>query len=154
MSTKSRNSIVVRRAYIIIFCLVMISGCSSQPARYQDAPVRDQRIIIPLSQVSDGNVHFYTYRHAGRSINFFVRTDSKGTISTYFDACYTCYRHKKGYRQEGGDIICNECNMKFGLADQKWEEINGCDPISLKSSLEEHSLVIDTAVIEKGAKLF
>jgi uncharacterized membrane protein len=61
---------------------------------------------------------------------------------------------KKGYLQEGPEIICNECNMKFRLEDEKWEEKDGCNPIYLKSYIENNSLVIDTAVIEKGAKLF
>jgi uncharacterized membrane protein len=155
MSTESRNSIVVCTACSIIFCcLVIFSGCSKQSAQYQDAPLRDGRISIPLSQVNDGKVHFYTYSHSGKRINFFVRTDGKGTISTYFDACYTCYKKKKGYRQEGPDIICNECSMKFGLTEEKWSEKDGCNPILLKSLVEDARLLIDTAVIEKGAKLF
>jgi uncharacterized membrane protein len=44
--------------------------------------------------------------------------------------------------------------MKFGLADEKWPEKDGCNPILLKSSIEQNSLIIDTTVIEKGAKLF
>ena len=155
MSGNSRNSIVVYRACSILFCsLISFSGCSKQSAQYQDAPMQDGRISIPLSQVNDGKVHFYTYRHSGKRINFFVRTDGKGTISSYFDACYTCYKKKKGYRQEGEDIICNECSMKFGLAEEKWSEKDGCNPILLKSSREDNRLLIDTAVIERGAKLF
>jgi uncharacterized membrane protein len=141
------------------FCLILyisgiLIGCSRQPVMYQEAPVKDNRIIIPLSRVSDGQVHFFTYKNAGKRINFFIRTDGKGTISSYFDACYTCYKAKKGYRQEGSDVVCNECSMKFGLAEEKWHDKGGCNPIVLKSSLENNTLIIDKAVIEKGAKLF
>jgi uncharacterized membrane protein len=94
------------------------------------------------------------YTQGGRQINFFVRTDAKGTVSSNFDACYTCYKQKKGYRQERPDLICNECRMKFGLSDETWETKGGCDPILLKSTIEGDNLIIEVAVIEKGRKLF
>ncbi len=134
--------------------LVLLSGCGKKLAQYPDAPVHENKIIIPLSDVRDGKAHFYMYKREGRQINFFVRTDAKGTVSSYFDACYTCYKQKKGYRQEGSDLICNECDMKFGLSDETWQAKGGCDPIPLKSTIEGDSLIIETAVIEKGIKLF
>ncbi len=139
---------------IIISLLILLTGCNKQPALYQNAPVKDSRIVIPLNDISDGKVHFYTYGKSGKRINFFVRTDGKGTVSSFYDACFTCYKKKKGYRQEGSDLICKECSMKFGLAEEKWEEKDGCNPIYLKSVIENSSLIIDTAVIEKGFRLF
>lgn len=140
---------------ILLLCsLVVFSGCGKKLAQYEDAPVQDNKIIIPLRDVRDGKAHFFMYTRGGRQINFFVRTDAKGAVSSYFDACYTCYKHKKGYRQEGSDLICNECGMKFGLADETWEAKGGCDPILLKSTVEGDNLIIETAVIEKGVKLF
>ncbi len=139
---------------LFISLLLQLTACSSQPRLYQEVQAKDNRIVIMLDEVSDKKAHYYTYRKSGKRINFFVRTDGKGTVSAYFDACFTCYKKKKGYRQEGSDLICIECSMKFGLAEEKWEEKDGCNPIYLKSVIENNSLVIDTAVIEKGAKLF
>lgn len=139
---------------IVLTLLLLLTGCGKQPALYQNAPVQDNRIVIPLNDVKDGRAHFYTYRKSGKNVNFFIRTDGKGTVSSYYDACFTCYKKKKGYRQEGSDLICSECGMKFGLAEEKWLEKDGCDPINLKSTIEGNNIVIDTAVINKGAKLF
>jgi len=139
---------------VVLSSLVVLSGCSKKLAQYQNALVHDNKIIIPLRDVRDGKAHFFMYTRGGRQINFFVRTDAKGTVSSYFDACYTCYKQKKGYRQEGPDLICNECGMKFGLSDETWETKGGCDPILLKSTIEGDNLIIETAVIEKGMKLF
>ena len=152
MSGSGRSRIAA--CSLLFCCLVMFSGCAKQPAQYQEAPVQGSRISIPISQVNDGNAHFYSYRKSGRHINFFVRSDSKGAVSAYFDACYTCYKKKKGYRQEGENLICNECSMKFGLSEETWSERDGCDPIPLNSAREDNRLLIDTTVIEKGAKLF
>jgi uncharacterized membrane protein len=145
----------VQAAFLAVICCVLLfAGCGRKLSHYREAPVRGDRIVIPLDEVSDGKAHFYTYARGGRQINFFVRTDAKGTVSAYFDACYTCYKQKKGYRQEGPDLVCNECDMKFGLAEEKWQDKSGCDPILLKSTIHGSNLIIDTRVIEKGVKLF
>jgi len=143
-----------RAISVVFMLLLLLAGCGKQPALYKDAPVKESSIVIPLSEVNDGKAHFYSYRKSGKHINFFVRADGKGTVSSYYDACFTCYKKKKGYRQEGTDLICNECSMKFGLAEEKWPDKDGCNPIHLKSAITDNNLVIDTAVIEKGAKLF
>jgi uncharacterized membrane protein len=113
----------------------------------------DGKIIVPIDSVNDGKVHFFTYKKSGKRINFFVRTDGKGNISSHFDACYTCYKNKKGYRVEGTDLICNECNLKFRLADEIWEN-KDCRPIMLRSKMENNNLIIETSLLEKGARLF
>jgi uncharacterized membrane protein len=153
---RGNHCLTIRHAACLLaLCsLILLIGCSKQPALYREAPLKGDSIVIPLSEVKDGNAHFYTYRKSGKRINFFVRTDANGTVSSYFDACFTCYKPRKGYRQEGSDLICNECSMKFGLAEEKWSEKGGCNPIHLKSTITDNSLVIETAVIEKGAKLF
>lgn len=139
---------------LIVMLSLHLTGCGKQPNLYQEATVRDSKIVIALDKVSDRNAHFFTYKKGGKRINFFIRTDNKGMVTSYFDACFTCYKHKKGYHQESANLICNECSMIFGLFEEKWEEKDGCNPIYLKSTLEGSNLVIDTAVIEKGAKLF
>jgi len=105
MSAKSRNSIVVCTACGIIFCcLVIFSGCSKQSAQYQDAPLRDGRISIrSAGSMTERCISILTATPASASTSLSGQTARD--LSTYFDACYTCYKKKKGYRQEGPDII-------------------------------------------------
>jgi len=133
--------------------LFVSSGCSKLPAEYTVIKAEQAVVKIPVKEVSDGKVHFYTYKASGKRINFFVRTDGAGKLSTYFDACFTCYKHKKGYRCEGTDLVCNECSLRFRLAEEKWVH-DGCSPIALTSRIEEGNILIRAADIEKGAKLF
>ncbi|MHB8881270.1 MAG: Fe-S-containing protein [Thermodesulfovibrionales bacterium] len=141
---------------ILALCLLtlFLSGCSSLPAEHTIIREKDGRIQIPVKDVNDGKVHFFTYKKSGERINFFVRTDGKGELSTYFDACLTCHKHKKGYREEGTDLVCNECSMRFGLADQKWDNTAGCSPIMLKSSISNGQIIINKEHLEKGIRLF
>ena len=129
------------------------SGCSNLPAEHTVIKAVQGEVRIPVKDVNDGKVHFYTYKSEGKRINFFVRTDGKGKLSTHFDACYTCYKNKKGYRCEGTDLVCNECNLRFKLAEERWAH-EGCSPISLTSRTQGKDIIIRTDDLEKGGRLF
>jgi uncharacterized membrane protein len=130
-------------------------GCGSKlPAEHQLISASGGEVKIPVSSVNDGKVHFYTYKKSGKRINFFVRTDGTGRLSAYFDACFTCYKFKKGYRCEGTDLICNECRKRFRLADERWMSDEGCSPIELTSRIDKGFIIIMATNIEKGARLF
>jgi len=143
----------------LLFSLFLVSlsfyvpGCSKLPAEHTVIKAEQGEIKIPVNEVDDGKVHFYTYKASGTLINFFVRTDGTGKLSTYFDACFTCYKRKKGYRCEGTDLVCNECNLRFRLAEEKWVH-EGCSPIALTSRIEGGNIIIRTDDIEKGRRLF
>jgi uncharacterized membrane protein len=151
-----KPGVYLSKAVAVIFVTLfpLFAGCSKLPVEHQVVEARGGEIRIPVSEVNDGKVHFYTYRKSGKRINFFVRTDGTGRLSTYFDACFTCYKHKKGYRCEGTDLICNECNEKFRLADERWENNKGCSPIALTSSIGKDFIIIKTGDIEAGERLF
>lgn len=138
----------------LFFVLLFSGGCGKQPAEHEVVVPRDGAIRIPVGKVHDGKVHFFTYKKSGKRINFFIRTDGNDNLSSYFDACYTCYRHKKGYKEEGADLVCNECGLKFRLADERWDNSGGCSPILLTSRTEKDELVIMTGDLEKGQRLF
>ena len=140
--------------YIFLCILFAFTGCSNLPAEHTVVSVRSGEVRLPIKDFSDGKVHFFTYKKDGKRINFFVRTDGKDKLSAYFDACYTCYKYKKGYREEGSDLVCNECNLKFRLAEEHWDTSHGCCPIAVKSRTDGTELVIASKDLEKGEKLF
>ncbi len=112
-------------------------------------------IRIPVRDVSDGGVHFFTYKAEGRRINFLVRTDRTGSLRTHFNACYACYKNKKGYRVEGTELVCNECNLRYNIADETWKHVGmGCSPIPFQSNIKDNELIINLKDIEKGKRLF
>jgi uncharacterized membrane protein len=148
------KSLLTVACFLLALFMAVLGGCSKLPAEYKTLRATDGEVRIPLSEVNDGKVHFYTYKKSGKRINLLVRTDCDGDLSVYFDACFTCYKHKKGYRDEGTDLVCNECSMRFGLADKKWDNTGGCSPILLKSTITDGFITIKTEHIEKGSKLF
>jgi uncharacterized membrane protein len=138
----------------VYLALFFLAACAKRPAEHQVVTPKNGAVRIAVSEVHDGKVHFFTYKKSGKRINFFIRTDGKDNLSACFDACFTCYKHKKGYRQEGTDLICNECNLKFRLAEEQWDTSHGCSPIQLRSRIENGEVVITNDDLEKGARLF
>ncbi|MBD3204443.1 DUF2318 domain-containing protein, partial [Candidatus Woesearchaeota archaeon] len=62
---------------------------------------------IPVSDIT-GSLKKFSYEHEGTMIKYFAVRAQDGNIRTAFDACDVCGGHK-GYRQNGNDVICNNC---------------------------------------------
>ena len=144
----------MRFAFCFLLAVFLISGCSRQVPEYTLVTAGEDVLRIPLSEVNDGRVHFYTYKFDGKNINFFVRTDGTGRLQTHFDACYSCFKYKKGYVVVGNVIVCIACRLKYDLAEEVWDFIGPCAPISLKNYLKKDFLVIKLKRLEKGKELF
>jgi uncharacterized membrane protein len=74
-------------------------------------------------------------------------------IRSAFDTCDVCYKARKGYRQEGNDMVCNNCDQRF-RTDKINEIKGGCNPAPLQRQLIGETLVLSTSDIEKGAWYF
>ena len=94
------------------------------------------------------------YEHDG--IRFFVVKALDGSIKTAFDACDVCYGSKKGYRQEGNNMICNNCGNSYPISGLGTENTKGggCWPGYLPSNIQGQNLIILLSDIEKGKYRF
>ncbi|MFH1834861.1 MAG: DUF2318 domain-containing protein [Methanobacteriota archaeon] len=111
-------------------------------------------LYIPISAINDGIAHFYEFpSQMGKTIRFFVLKSSDGVFRAAFDACDVCYREKKGYRQEGDNMICNNCGRKFPSNLINVEQ-GGCNPAPLTREIVDDNLVIKKSDIELGARYF
>ena len=110
-------------------------------------------VRLPLSTFDDGNAHFYTYMHEGQPIEFFVLKSKDGVVRAAFNACDVCFPAKKGYHQEGDEMVCNNCGSRFPAA-----QINvvrgGCNPSPLTRTIDGDSLVIQVSDLIGGLGFF
>lgn len=111
------------------------------------------QISIPVSKVSDGKAHFFTLASGGADIRFFVLKSKDGVLRAAFDTCDVCYREKKGYRQQGDVMICNNCDMQF-RSEMINEVKGGCNPAPLNRTVTGDRLVIAEADLLRGAWYF
>lgn len=111
------------------------------------------RVAIPASELSE-KARFYEYKTAsGKTVGFFAVRSPDGVYRAALNACDVCFAGKQGYRQEGGDMVCNKCGMRFPSS--KINEVKGgCNPIGLERKVEGDSVVIDARGLEAGANYF
>jgi uncharacterized membrane protein len=145
-STLWKSTAVIVGLIFIIFLFKGGFGLSGKSV--QDS---GKDVLIPLSDISE-KAKFYEYE----GIRYFVIKASDGSIKTAFDACDVCYSSRKGYRQEGNYMICNNCGNKYpidGLGTEN-KRGGGCWPGYLPSSIEGDNLLIKASDIEKGEYRF
>lgn len=126
---------------------------ASVATSYTTAHEENGLVRIPLAGLASGKAGFYTYTAGGMVIKFFVLRKPDGSIGAALDACNACYRAKMGYRQEGPNVICNNCGMAFRPEDVG-VVTGGCNPIPLKSTVAADTLVINAAELEKWKMYF
>jgi len=139
--------------FLAVF-MVFFMGCNSGMPSHPEVRAEGEEVRIPVKEVDDGRVHFFTFRGGRKQVNFFIRMDGTGRLHAHFDACYTCYKYRKGYRTEGTEIVCNECGEKFRLAEEVWHDVGGCVPVDLPHTTGNGMIIIKVKDLERGEKLF
>ncbi len=110
-------------------------------------------VNLKVSDVDDGQAHYFTFATDRGDIKFFVVKSVDGVMRAAFDACDVCYKEKKGYRQEGDFMICNNCDQQF-RTDLVNEVKGGCNPAPLARRVNGGHLTIAQADILKGGWYF
>jgi high-affinity iron transporter len=110
----------------------------------------DGKVTIPLSQVSDGDLHRYAAKENGMEVRFWLFQKPDGKVITVFDACEIC--GPVGFYKGPGGVVCKNCaapinGQSVGMA-------GGCNPIPLKAQLTSDSVVITETDMAAGSKFF
>ena len=114
---------------------------------------QDGKIRFAAADFTDGKAKFYRFNGRSGPVDFFVVRSLDGVIRTAFDTCDVCYRERKGYRQEGNDMVCNNCDQHF-----RTDLVNvvkgGCNPAPLRRQQMGGDVVLAANDIEQGAGYF
>ena len=158
--TKSRTTLILIAVAVIIIAVaayfVINNGSSDKPSSTTVASdskaTESTDIRIPLADLSS-KAKFFDYKLADKPMRFFVLKSSDGVYRAALDACDTCYHAKKGYHQEGDDMICNNCGLHFHSA-QINEVHGGCNPVGLPRAVDGDQLVIKVSDLESRKQYF
>ena len=138
-------------AVAAVAVVAMNRGAAAQTTTTQ-APAGGD-VKIALADVNDGKAHFYSYDAGGTEVKYFVLKSSDGTVRAAFDACDVCFAQKKGYHQEGDEMVCNNCGRRFPST--KINEVQGgCNPSPIERTVKGQDLVIQTAALQTGVQYF
>lgn len=147
----------MKKAWIGIIA-VLVAGVFFAKVGLFDSSVAEapasEEIRILLSEISE-TATWHEYTSGGTVIRFFVVKAGDGSIKTGFDACDFCYKERKGYRQEGQYMVCNNCGNKYPITGLGTEnKTGGCWPGYLPSHVDGDYLVMKVSDIEKGRWMF
>jgi uncharacterized membrane protein len=120
-------------------------AAAPSPARMLTA--EDHQVRIPLSDLTDSSLHFYTADVDGSVIRFLVIHKLNGDYSAALDACQIC--GTAGYRQEGQSVICRNCGAAIYIP--SIGQSGGCNPISVKSRAEGGEVIVDLSALGEAA---
>lgn len=135
-----------------ITLLFILSGCQAPETRYPVPPVSGADVRINVADLQNEQVRFYSYPTGGKQVNFFVLRISD-QVSSFLDACVTCYRKKQGYAQEDALVVCRACGKRYSVH-QLEQGLGGCFPIKLEGRLQGKEYFIPVSAIERSAPRF
>lgn len=154
MATNRTNKVV----WAVIFTVALLIGAVSVFAfslgKNEKVKVSNGTITVPVSKLADGKAHFYRLEDGGKEIAFFAVKASDGTYKTAFDACDSCFRAKKGYKQQGDKLNCDNCNQKFAINRLGPNATGGCNPGYLPHHLNSGTISIKADDLKYGARYF
>lgn len=111
-------------------------------------------VSYALADFSDGKVKFYEHLTAeGIKIRYFLVKAPDGTVRSAFDACDSCWPAGKGYKQDGNEVICNNCRMRFPM-EKVGVVKGGCNPSPLAAKTDSARITIKVSDIEAGKTYF
>jgi high-affinity iron transporter len=107
-------------------------------------------VSIPLSQVSDGDLHRYVVREQGTDVRFLLYQKPDGKVVAVFDSCQIC--GPVGFFKGPNGVVCKNCAAPINP--QSVGTPGGCNPVPLHSSATADAIVIQEADLLTGASMF
>jgi len=134
--------------------LVLGWGCGGSAPEHQMVVAEEGAVRLQRATVDDGGVHFFTFLHDGKNVNFLIRRDGNGALHSHLDACYSCYKYKLGFVVEERNVVCIACRLAYHIDDEFWDYIGACAPIPIHHEVEEDDIVIEERLLVQAARYF
>lgn len=134
----------------------ILSGIKFFGDKGRNVIFENKKIKLDKSIFNDNQARFYNVKMPGdKIIYFFVVKDGNGIYRAAANACAVCFKTYKGFRQEGNEIVCNNCGNRYPIEKIATEK-GGCNPGPINPNLEikNNQIIIEQADIEKVSELF
>jgi uncharacterized membrane protein len=153
--TQKQTKLMVSALFVAAALMLTAFGSLAfSLGKYDKVQQQNGIVTIPASKLADGKAHFYKISEGGTEIAFFIVKAPDGSLRSAFDACDVCYREKKGYEQQGHQMLCKNCNKKFATTNIGPHTIGGCNPSYLPSHISGKNILINLSDIKTGARFF
>jgi len=124
--------------------------------RGETVNLENGEVKLAASIFDDNQARFYNVlMPSGKTIYFFVLKDKNGIYRAAANACQVCFKTYKGFRQEGDEIVCNNCGNRYPIEKIATEK-GGCNtgPINPNLEVKNGQIIIKKADLEQVLDLF
>jgi uncharacterized membrane protein len=146
--------------YILILSIALICMLSSTTWAWnfrvpaQEVKPSDGGFQFSAADFADGKARYYLYNpRPDKRIRFFIVKSEDGVIRAAFDACDVCFRSQKGYIQQGNEMVCVNCGLKFQTSMIN-EVKGGCNPAPLHRVIQNDQVIIREEDVLSGLRYF
>lgn len=122
----------------------------------ENAKIENEEVRINTSIFNDNKARFYNVSYSdSKTIYFFVVKDKNGIYRAAANACQVCFSVRKGFHQEGNEIVCNNCGNRYPIEKIATEK-GGCNPAPINPNLEvkDGQVVIRKADFDQVLEFF
>ena len=152
-----RERLWMASVYVSSFIFIMLVTAEFIYAKSLSAPQRaaevtfvNGQLSIPLSQVQDGDLHFYQAKENGVEVRFWLYQKPDGKIATVLDACEIC--GSVGFYKGTTGVVCKNCAAPINP--QSVGMAGGCNPIPLQAEATRDAIVIKETDVAAGSRMF
>ncbi len=113
-------------------------------------------VKIDASVFTDNTARFYNVSlPSDKTVYFFVVKDKNGILRAAANECQVCYAAKTGFRQEGDEMVCNNCGNRYPVEKIATEK-GGCNPVPINPNLKvvEGEIIIEQERLEEVSVFF
>ncbi len=117
------------------------SPSTTPAASPSETPLINGVVSLEANTFVSGQARFFTVQIpvdsglSEKAVSFFVVKDGAGAYRAAADTCQVCYQEKKGFRQEGPLMICNNCGKSYPLEKIATEK-GGCNPVPINPDIQ------------------
>jgi len=132
----------------------VIEPSSSAITEPSSSAVVGDTIQISTSKVISA-AKWYTYDSNSVDVKYFLVKGNDGKIHLAIDACDVCYDSKRGYRQSGNVMTCNNCGREFAINSIGTENLEGgCWPSYIPLEIDGDSAIIEKSDLNEKRYMF
>ncbi len=125
-----------------------------QPDDYEG--IKGEKVVLENGEVKiDASIfndnkarHYNVEVSSGKIVYFFIVKDKNGILRAAANECQICYAVRRGFRQEGDEMVCNNCGNRYPI-ERIATEKGGCNPVPINPNLE----IVDGEIVIEEKRL-
>lgn len=159
---KEKNAGTAKKLMILVVIVAIVAvawwafgGSDSGPEPTSGLTINERGEVEILASEVTKDASYYNIDANGVEVRFFYLRAEDGKVRVAIDACDVCYDQKKGYRQDGDNMVCNNCGNRYPSDGLGTENIKGgCWPSYLPMNIVDGKVVIKASDIKAKRYMF